>query len=169
MPGTSTAPRGSKLCPRLSNICGRAIPDDSGKSDLTVVSSDPFCRSSGAFEPCEKKLIANGQNDRTDEEADDADGEKSANCTEEDHGYGNGDTASEQQWLQHIVHNPPEYPPDQKQDRLCGAGDCEHIDDGGNQHDGSRLKDRSDQKNQRPQPRAWNSCDEKSETGSERL
>lgn len=88
---------------------------------------------------------------------------------QEDYGYWNGYAAPKQQWFQHIIHKADHDAPEQKQNCLRGACDCEDVDDGGNQHDSPRLQDRSNQEKQRPQTSSRNSCDQKANTGGDSL
>ena len=59
--------------------------------------------------------------------------------------------------------------PEQKQDCLRRAGDRKHVDNGGNEYEGSYLKYGREEKDQRPQSCAGQSPDHEAETGENRL
>ena len=114
-------------------------------------SSNSLFSGDRAFEPCEKELVANGEDDGAYEEADDAHRNESTDSAEEDDSGGNGCAASQQQGFQHVVDEGDEDAPNQKQYCLGGAGDRKHVDDRRNEYNDSDLKDRSEEKDQGPQ------------------
>src|SRR5215471_18720520 len=85
----------------------------------------------GAFEPGKKQLVADGEDDSSDEEADDAHSDEAADGAEKDNDNGYGCSSAEKDRLEHIVHETNDQTPDEKDDGLCGAGRSEDVDNGG--------------------------------------
>ena len=132
---------------------------------MEAASANSLLCGDGAFEPCEKELVAYGEDDGAHEEADDAHRNESTDSTEEDDSGGNGCAAPQQYGLQHVVDEADEGAPNQKQYCLGGAGDRKHVDDRRDEDNESDLKDRGEEKDQGPQSCAGESGDQKSQTG----
>jgi len=77
--------------------------------------------------PRKEELVADGQNDGANKEADNTHRDESANRTQKDHSSRNGYAASQQEGLEHVVNKAHEDAPKQKQDCLCCARDGKHL------------------------------------------
>src|SRR6185369_16357048 len=69
------------------------------------------------------------------------------------------------QGLQEVVDEADEAAPDQKQYCFRCGGGGKHIDDRGDEHNGSNLEDSGEEEHQCPQAGAGESCDEEAEAG----
>src|SRR3974390_3462636 len=120
-------------------------------------------------EPGEEEFVADGESNCAEKKPEKAKRHEAADSAEENNDDGSGDTAPQKNRLQNIVRKPDDDAPDQEDHRFRDAGNCEHIDHSGDEHDNAFLQNVGDQKNPRPQAGAGESLKQKAEAGEDRL
>ena len=93
---------------------------ENGRGRTKEIASEPRGSLGGlfyggvSFNPGKKQLVTNRQDDRTDEQANDAHGDKSANCAEKNNDHRDGDATPKQQRLQNVVDQSHKNAPNQE-------------------------------------------------------